>query len=866
MSGVRDFNIDFSVADAPPSRREKKTPVSAINVEELIDPKNELPLQTRESVKAATSYVRRFADDAEGNEYGQKFADRLVQARELGPDSPEFQGTANQVDDLVLSWKRSNPVAMNDRELRWIRARVIDNMLGTGAIEPLRRDPRVTEILVRAHEPHLVRTVDGERMSGGCVTEIYGVGLVDAPGVIFGDDQEVLDFISRIHPDGKRPTPTNPNMSASLPDGSRLEAAHPCVTDGKSTFVALRRHPEEAHTLKNLIEWGTLSEELAIELASLVRARLNLVVAGGTSSGKALDINTPIPTPGGFIPMGEVKVGDTVFSEKGLPCTVVGAYDTQLKRKCFEVTFADGSTIIADADHLWSAKFSKEKAHRPHRREEPFLLHRFPVLQKHMKFKCRRVRKTVEKACDGMSKVRTVTTVDMLEALRGGYCCSIPVTKPVIFNDRALPVDPFVFGLWFATGEKRNSTVDVSNVPSGPAALTRRGVRFRKQSQSPKRFTVLGLQSDLKSAGLTSAHDQIPVPYLFCGIDQRHEMLWGMLCGTGFVARNNVMLVRTEDPRLVDALRSLTASLGQFITVREEGQGTFSVSVPMQTFETRWGPDHLYKRVVRIQVVDSRPVRCIAVSSDSRLFLAGTEFNTTHNTTTLNALVPFLPDHVHLSIIEDTPEMKDPPNLRLVSRRISRPGSGDVDDVTIRSHIRSALRSRPDVIIIGEVRGPEAVDALTAMNTGHEGSMVTCHANSAHETVVRLESMMSEAGEISEAAATHKIASSIDIIIHQARLADGRRRITGVYEVDKPALDTTKKVENVVLHPLWTLNEAARVCGVDRETGSYIKHADVSDSLLETRNVAEMHAITSDEISEVHHVTRRGPSSAISQD
>jgi pilus assembly protein CpaF len=853
VSGVRDFNIDFSVADAPPSKRERKTPVLPISVEELIDVDNPLPMRTIGHVKEATSYVRRFADDAEDGGFGQKFADRLVQARESGAGSGDFQSTANQVDDLVLAWKRSNPVSMGDGELRWIRARVIDNMLGAGAIEPLRRDPRVTEILVRAHAPHPVATESGERLSGGCVTEIYGVGLVDAPGVVFGDDQEVLDFIARIHPDGKRPTPTHPNMSAALPDGSRLEAAHPCVTDGASTFLALRRHPDDAHTLVNLVEWGTVSEELATELASMVRARLNLVIAGGTSSGKALDVDTPIPTPDGFVPMGELAVGDRVFSDLGVPCTVMGAFDIDTDRDCYEVVFSDGSRLIADGDHLWDVKVTRLPSQRFRHNVDFRFLRGFPSLRRGLRATCQRVWKRIEHVCEGAdAPTRTLTTLDTAWSLRNGYRCSIPVALPVAIEERPLPVDPYLFGLWFATGKATASQVDVSKSPPARVRLSTTKLKVRTSSKTPHLYSIVGFQKDLRDAGIKKAHEALPDMYLLCSQQQRQEVLKGILSGFEYSFFNtDRVTVRTGEDRIVDAIRCLTSSLGRVVSINQDLEDTFTVTVPMGTLSDYPPSRRQYKNIVAIRPAPPRPVRCIEVSSPSALYLAGKEFNPTHNTTTLNALVPFLPEHVHLSIIEDTPELKDPSNLRLVSRRVSRPGSGDVDDVTIRSHIRSALRSRPDVIIIGEVRGPEAVDALTAMNTGHEGSMVTCHSNSAHETVVRLESMMSEAGEISEGAATHKIASSIDIVIHQARLADGRRRITGVYEVQKPPLDSTKKVESVALTPLWNL---------DRETGAYVKHADVSEGLLDTRNVAEKPALTMDDVQLIHEVAQRSSS------
>ena len=455
-----------------------------IRLEELINPDNSLAVKTQPLVEACTKHIQRFA--AQSKREGERgFADDLVDARTAGPSSKEYASVARVIDDLVMKWQTNEKHLVDGPTLRWLRARVADNFLGTGAIEPLRRDRRVTEILVTSPKPRLttVREDDGVKdlLTGGTRVEVDGLGLVDAPGVLFKDDDEVLAFIETLMP-GNPPTLTQPMQSATLRDGSRIEVAHRVVTDGTDTFLALRRHPESAWTLAALIDNGTVSPELACDLAFYVKQRFNIVVAGGTGSGK---------------------------------------------------------------------------------------------------------------------------------------------------------------------------------------------------------------------------------------------------------------------------------------------------------------------------------------------------------TSLLNALTGFIDPKYHLAIIEDTKEMRTPKYL-YTSRRVARPGRGQVNPVTIRDHIRASLRSRPDIIMVGEVRGPEALDALKAMNTGHEGSMTTCHANSAHDTVLRLETMISETGEVSESAATHAIASSVDLIIFQSRMPDGSRKVTGVYEVNKPPLDSTHRVDFVQLTPIWEYN---------RLTGQHEKVGELSDELLAMRNL-----------------------------
>jgi pilus assembly protein CpaF len=152
-------------------------------------------------------------------------------------------------------------------------------------------------------------------------------------------------------------------------------------------------------------------------------------------------------------------------------------------------------------------------------------------------------------------------------------------------------------------------------------------------------------------------------------------------------------------------------------------------------------------------------------------------------TTTLNVLSSFLPEDERIITIEDAAELRlqQPHIVRLESRPPNIEGRGEV---AIRDLVRNALRMRPDRIVVGEVRGGEALDMLQAMNTGHDGSISTIHANSPRDVLSRLETMTLMAGmEISIRAVREQISAAIDLIIHQARLKDGTRRFTHVTEV-----------------------------------------------------------------------------------
>jgi len=155
-------------------------------------------------------------------------------------------------------------------------------------------------------------------------------------------------------------------------------------------------------------------------------------------------------------------------------------------------------------------------------------------------------------------------------------------------------------------------------------------------------------------------------------------------------------------------------------------------------------------------------------------------------TTLLNALAAHLPADERIITVEDTAELRL--HHEHVVRLEARPASADgLGAVSVRELVRNALRMRPDRIVVGEVRGPEALDMLWAMNTGHEGSLSTCHANSPLDALRRLEVMVLTAGlELPLVAVRDQLTSALDLVVQVARLADGSRRVVAVGEVVDP--------------------------------------------------------------------------------
>jgi pilus assembly protein CpaF len=156
-------------------------------------------------------------------------------------------------------------------------------------------------------------------------------------------------------------------------------------------------------------------------------------------------------------------------------------------------------------------------------------------------------------------------------------------------------------------------------------------------------------------------------------------------------------------------------------------------------------------------------------------------------TTTLNALSAFVPERERIVTIEDAAELRlaQPHVVRLEARPASLEGRGEV---TIRQLVRNALRMRPDRIVVGEVRGAEALDMLSAMSTGHDGSLSTVHAGSAEEALRRVETLALMAGlGLPHAAVREQVAGALDLVVHQARLPGGARAVVSVAEVVRVA-------------------------------------------------------------------------------
>ena len=187
-------------------------------------------------------------------------------------------------------------------------------------------------------------------------------------------------------------------------------------------------------------------------------------------------------------------------------------------------------------------------------------------------------------------------------------------------------------------------------------------------------------------------------------------------------------------------------------------------------------------------------------------------------TTLLNALSAYIPADERVVTIEDSAElqMQQPHVVRLETRPPNIEGRGEVSQ---RDLVKNALRMRPDRIVIGEVRGGEAIDMLQAMNTGHDGSLTTIHANTPRDALARLETMIQMTGmRLSDRAMRQQIASAINLVIQAARLTDGTRRITSISEITGMERETIT-MQDVFIYERKGIDKDGHVIGRFRPTG-----------------------------------------------
>ncbi len=346
--------------------------------------------------------------------------------------------------------------------------------------------------------------------------------------------------------------------------------------------------------------------------------------------GKALAVDTPIPTTQGWKTMADVQVGDWVFDEDGFPARVLDATPVITGRPCYELQFSDGTTVVTDADHQWRTISKNDRRH--------------PEL-------------TVD---------RVVTTAEISKTLRawGEVNHHIPLAGAPWFHERDLPIDPYVLGVWLGDGTTTKAEItcadgeildNVAAAGYGVAAQRTRPLVYRIGGTGQTRDARTGrltrndsLSSRLRNLELLG-RKRIPTEYLEASIGQREALLQGLMDTDGYVDRYGRCDLTTVKEDLAEQYCELVAGLGfrptlarkravlngrdvgpkfevQFVPARP----VFRLSRKLRRQKTR-GSFHSFRGIVAAREVTTLPVRCIEVSSPNGLYLATKAFIATHN-------------------------------------------------------------------------------------------------------------------------------------------------------------------------------------------------------------------------------------------
>jgi len=411
---------------------------------------------------------------------------------------------------------------------------------------------------------------------------------------------------------------------------------------------------------------GLSAEQLEATRTLLTSTEQVRTLGGFAGTGKALALTTPIPTPGGWVTMGDLQIGYPVFAPDGTKTHVTAMSHVQHGRNCYRVEFDDGESIVADADHLWVTMTEKERsqyrsrdeqwkarrrANRPSRGTgaRPWVAERNALLRP-------------KGLPQPTGTVRTTEEIrQSLCSRKGRFQHSVEAPKPIEIHNRYLPIDPYVFGLWLGDGDSRGGGFTTADPELADSFRGQFDVEFKRKY----RYAVRGMSPVLGRMGVRN-RKHIPDYYLFASVDQRLALLRGLMDTDGHATRTGAVEFTNTNPKLVDDVIALVRSLGIKVStphrldaklngrvVGYKWRITFTTSLrvfklPRKLEKQGRGPSIRNRRryIVAVEPVVSVPVKCIQVDHPSEMYLAGPGMIPTHNSRVLKHLHAALPDYV----------------------------------------------------------------------------------------------------------------------------------------------------------------------------------------------------------------------------
>ena len=377
-------------------------------------------------------------------------------------------------------------------------------------------------------------------------------------------------------------------------------------------------------------------------------------VTGMSGGGKALALDTPIPTTNGWTTMRDIEIGDQVFDENGEPCTVVYCSPIMKNRDCYEVVFSDGATIVADAEHLWLTRSYRER-HFEYCRS---VQHR-EVVRRRRGSKIRRTKVSRKLTAHWADKrlqvprasVRTTEQIARTLVTEGGHKNhAIDVVKPLVLLEADLEIDPYLLGLWLGDGSSDSAVFHTNDVEL-VRYFEKKNYIVRKGKAKYRYNISNGFLTDMKETGV-HCNKHIPQHYLRASIPQRISLLQGLMDTDGHVNKKGQLEFCSMNETLTKGFEELLITLGIRSKARVSDAKLNGRVVGKRwrfKFMTNFLPFKLRRKaerwkaasrkvcgrryIVDVRRVKSVPVRCIQVDSPSHLYLAGRDMIPTHNTT-----------------------------------------------------------------------------------------------------------------------------------------------------------------------------------------------------------------------------------------
>jgi hypothetical protein len=415
----------------------------------------------------------------------------------------------------------------------------------------------------------------------------------------------------------------------------------------------------------------------------------------GRSCGKALAIDTPILTTGGWRCMGDLQVGDFVFGPDGAPTQITAVSPIMYDRVCYDVVFSDGSTITADAEHLWETYTKLNR--RSLKKNRGRMLGRSPV-----------------------QKASVKTTEEIRATLLHGKEANhtIPLTAPIEFPRQPLPVDPYVLGAWLGDGSSSNAAIysdDLEIIDN----IRARGHEVVK-TKCDFRYAIRGLFSDLRKLSLIR-NKHIPQQYFFSSPEQRLALLQGLLDTDGCCNKNGSIEFSNCNEQIALGVKFLAESLGAKVTVATRfpkcqggrvgakswrvcistTQQVFRLSRKLRNLKAKKRAEG-HRFIWEVRERPSVPVRCIRIDNDSHLFLAGKSLIPTHNTETalyIACVAAALNDNFIIYII--TPERKQGKEIYWASKRLQNYPPPELVETELNSEIRLLFKNGSFICVDG---------------------------------------------------------------------------------------------------------------------------------------------------------------------